>query len=138
MAATGWNIYFAYGSNLHLQQMAYRCPESRYLGTGRLYGFRWQINERGYANVVADEEDSFVDGICYLLNTEDEYTLDLNEGVDFGAYEKELLNVEVICRPVIFVGRDVGMITSDDRYLDTGFPGSDLGESGTSTRTNVC
>ena len=68
--------------------MASRCPESRYLGIGRLNGFRWQINERCYANVVADDRH-FVDGICYLVSNEDEDGLDMNKGVHIGAYEKK-------------------------------------------------
>ena len=29
-------IYFAYGSNLHLEQMKQRCPTAKLLGTGRI------------------------------------------------------------------------------------------------------
>lgn len=137
MAVPGWNVYFAYGSNLHLAQMAHRCPESRYLGIGRLHGFRWQINERGYANVVADEEGS-VDGICYLLGREDEDILDIKEGVDSGAYEKKLLQIEIVCCPVTLVGRDVAMIASHRNLLETRASGSRSAESGTSTKNKVC
>ncbi|PSN69263.1 hypothetical protein BS50DRAFT_572429 [Corynespora cassiicola Philippines] len=45
-------VYFGYGSNLWLEQMRTRCPESEYLGVARLDGYKWLINERGYANVV--------------------------------------------------------------------------------------
>ncbi|ESZ95000.1 AIG2 family protein [Sclerotinia borealis F-4128] len=45
-------LYFAYGSNLSLTQMHTRCPHSTYYGLGVLYGYRWIINERGYANIV--------------------------------------------------------------------------------------
>ncbi|KAL1648495.1 hypothetical protein SLS58_002250 [Diplodia intermedia] len=58
-------LYFAYGSNLWLDQMHRRCPSSVYLGVGRLHGsnssntgWRWIINERGYANVVEVELSS--------------------------------------------------------------------------------
>ncbi|KAK5013992.1 hypothetical protein LTR60_003581 [Cryomyces antarcticus] len=46
-------LYFGYGSNLWLHQMARRCPDSTYKGIARLEGHRWIINKRGYANVVA-------------------------------------------------------------------------------------
>ena len=49
---TNPTIYFGYGSNLWLHQMALRCPTSQYLGVARLNGYRWIINDRGYANVV--------------------------------------------------------------------------------------
>lgn len=105
-------VYFAYGSNLHLRQMANRCPESRLLGIGRLWGYWWQINERGYANVV-EHIASHVDGICYLPNETDEAHLDINEGVGVGAYEKQILELEVSCQPATLVGRDVVQIVND-------------------------
>lgn len=45
-------LYFAYGSNLSPEQMARRCPDSIFLGKATLRGHKWQINERGVANVV--------------------------------------------------------------------------------------
>ncbi|KAL3953574.1 hypothetical protein ACCO45_011530 [Purpureocillium lilacinum] len=45
-------LYFAYGSNLSTTQMRQRCPFSTPVGLGFLEGWRWIINERGYANVV--------------------------------------------------------------------------------------
>ena len=31
--------YFAYGSNLNFEQMAYRCPEATVVGTAKLDGY---------------------------------------------------------------------------------------------------
>ncbi|TVY28645.1 hypothetical protein LHYA1_G002340 [Lachnellula hyalina] len=45
-------LYFAYGSNLSLTQMASRCPTSTYHALGALRGWKWIIGERGYANIV--------------------------------------------------------------------------------------
>ena len=42
--------YFAYGSNMHLGQMAVRCPGSRMLGLVAKPGWRFMINQRGYQN----------------------------------------------------------------------------------------
>lgn len=85
-------LYFAYGSNLHLTQMANRCPASIFKGKGVLSGYRWQINERGYANVVKSSGES-VEGLVYLVNREDERSLDRFEGVAGGFYQKHLLTV---------------------------------------------
>jgi hypothetical protein len=96
-------LYFAYGSNLHLEQMKRRCPESKFVGSGRLMNYRWQINQRGYANVV--KADGFwVDGLCYDISVRDEARLDISEGVAKGAYAKHELPVE-ICRGVPSVYR---------------------------------
>ncbi|KAL6871879.1 hypothetical protein J3F83DRAFT_732934 [Trichoderma novae-zelandiae] len=102
-------LYFAYGSNLSTEQMRQRCPYSTAVGLGKISGWRWIINERGYANIVkqADdvdvgegggqgqgkgkrEEESHVYGMLYLLPTEDEDRLDGYEGVPW-AYEKVYL-----------------------------------------------
>ena len=32
--------------------MSGRCPGSSFVGRDVLHGYRWQINERGYANIV--------------------------------------------------------------------------------------
>lgn len=84
--------YFAYGSNLHVKQMKRRCPNSRYIGRARLADYRWQINERGYANVVA-AEGRWVDGLVYEIDERDEAKLDVNEGVAKNAYEKRYMAV---------------------------------------------
>lgn len=91
-------IYFGYGSNLWKDQMVQRCPTSSYLGIARLNGYRWLINNRGYANVVEpranDKNDSdVVWGLVYSLEAKDERRLDLNEGVPV-AYTKEWLTVD--------------------------------------------
>lgn len=104
MASNHQTVYFAYGSNLQLGQMSDRCPESRYLGHAILHNFRWQINTRGFANVVSSPHD-FVEGLCYLLSKKDEKRLDINEGVRSGAYSKECIPVEISRTSPIIVGR---------------------------------
>ncbi|KAH7316592.1 Butirosin biosynthesis, BtrG-like protein [Stachybotrys elegans] len=84
--------YFAYGSNLHLKQMKRRCPNSKYIGRARLSNYRWQINERGYANVV-DAEGHWVDGLVFEIDDNDETRLDINEGVSKNAYAKRYMSV---------------------------------------------
>ena len=92
-------LYFGYGSNLWSEQMAMRCPTSQYSGLGRLSGYSWIINDRGYANIVpsSDEGDGSspdeVYGLVYSLEPSDEHALDRNEGVPF-AYTKELLSID--------------------------------------------
>ncbi|GAP87211.1 hypothetical protein SAMD00023353_2300510 [Rosellinia necatrix] len=97
----GGSLYFAYGSNLHVAQMASRCPASVFQGRAVLRGYRWQINERGVANVVestrdsdSDPDDSYVvEGLLYRISPEDEASLDRSEGVSQRFYEKRVLRV---------------------------------------------
>ncbi|KAI9811550.1 MAG: hypothetical protein M1832_000860 [Thelocarpon impressellum] len=88
------SLYLAYGSNLWLDQMARRCPRSPFVGVARLAGWRWIINNRGYANVVPAAAD-VVYGTIYRLAAEDEATLDQYEHVPV-AYGKEVLPVELL------------------------------------------
>ena len=95
-------MYFAYGSNLWLEQMARRCPKSTYEGVARLTEHRWMINSRGYANIVSTHvapdththadtiENSHTYGLVYSLNQSDEAALDGHEGVP-EAYTKETM-----------------------------------------------
>ncbi|RDA91202.1 hypothetical protein CP533_4837 [Ophiocordyceps camponoti-saundersi (nom. inval.)] len=84
--------YFAYGSNLHMDQMRRRCPNSRYIGRAELPDYRWQINERGYANIVA-AQGHLVQGLVYEIDAADEARLDLYEGVATNAYQKRHISV---------------------------------------------
>jgi len=86
-------LYFGYGSNLWLDQMRQRCPSSHFIGIGRLGGFKWIINARGYANVVEASKADEVWGLVYFLTPVDEEGLDLNEGVP-DAYTKEVHRID--------------------------------------------
>lgn len=115
---TTTTLYFAYGSNLWLDQMTQRCPTSNYVGIARLNDYRWMINSRGYANIVstnpttipptistsnvtttssssapAENNNHHVYGLVYSLQPTDEAQLDINEGVPY-AYTKEYLSVD--------------------------------------------
>ena len=43
--------YFAYGSNLNFDQMAYRCPEATVVGTAKLDGYELAFR-RGYLTIL--------------------------------------------------------------------------------------
>ncbi|KAI4211228.1 MAG: hypothetical protein LQ349_009431 [Xanthoria aureola] len=91
---SGSTCYFAYGSNLWMEQMSKRCPTAHYVGLGRLTHHRWIINQRGYANLVQTTSPSaVVYGLIYSLTEKDEERLDLNEGVPW-AYTKETMSVQ--------------------------------------------
>ena len=52
--------YFAYGSNLNFEQMAYRCPEATAVGTAKLEGYELAFR-RGYLTILP-KEDASVEG----------------------------------------------------------------------------
>lgn len=86
-------LYFAFGSNMHLTQMAKRCPQSRYTGTAKLHNYQFQINQRGFANVIPSN-GSYVEGLVYLLSPDDEASLDRSEGVAKACYQKYVLPIQ--------------------------------------------
>lgn len=95
-------FYFAYGSNLSSTQMHARCPTSQSVALGRLRGWEFLINERGYANVVQPSTATTstvspdVYGVLYQLGSADEKAeLDAYEGVPT-AYEDVILPVEIV------------------------------------------
>lgn len=38
-------LYIAYGSNINLEQMAFRCPHSRVVGTSEIKDFELELEE---------------------------------------------------------------------------------------------
>lgn len=89
------SLYFAYGSNMHLQQIAKRCPDCTLYATGILQKYRWQINSRGGANVVEGNQEDFVEGIIFTLSSSDIRALRGYEGVTQHFYAEERLEIEV-------------------------------------------
>ncbi|KAI0001050.1 hypothetical protein BJV77DRAFT_1057886 [Russula vinacea] len=73
-------LYFGYGSNVWMDQMNRRCPESRYIATAVLHDWCWIIDQRGYANVISSPGDHVL-GFIYELNPTDEASLDEYEEV---------------------------------------------------------
>lgn len=93
--------YFAYGSNMSLKQMAERCPSSLFKGKGRIEGYRWQINQRGVANIVESRGD-YVEGLVYQIDANDKRKLNRSEGVALGFYNDEHLHTLLV--PLLHCG----------------------------------
>ena len=84
-------LYFAYGSNMNLNQMAFRCPDAEVVDTVRLEGYRLAFCMNGGGNGVATilpEEGSYVDGVLWRISERDERHLDHYEGFPY-LYGKE-------------------------------------------------
>ncbi len=75
--------YLAYGSNLNLKQMEYRCPRAQAIGTVKLDGYRlvYKGSIDNYAYLTIEpHEDSFVPLGLFELTSFDIYSLDSYEG----------------------------------------------------------
>jgi len=83
-------LYFAYGSNLNVEQMSYRSPTATPLGSAYFPG--WRLVFRGVADIeVGEPEDMLPVGI-WEIGPEDEVALDRYEGVKHGLYRKVMIN----------------------------------------------
>lgn len=87
-------LYFAYGSNMNDEQMAFRCPDAEAVGTVRLEGYRLAFCGKGGRGVatILPEAGSHVDGVLWHISAADEKSLDRYEGYPF-LYTKETLPV---------------------------------------------
>ncbi|KAI0384472.1 hypothetical protein F5Y04DRAFT_248420 [Hypomontagnella monticulosa] len=88
-------LYFSYGSNMHLKQMAARCPESTLFAKGILRNHRWYINSRGGANVAEANQDNYVEGIVFTVPPSNIEILRGYEGVAKGFYVEKKFDIEI-------------------------------------------
>lgn len=86
------SFYFAYGSNLHLAQMAQRCPGSKFVGKATLSGYEWQVKFTRGGQCDQVRHGLSVEGLLYLIDSKDEKCLDRSEGLEKKFY-KILLEV---------------------------------------------
>ena len=89
-------LYFAYGSNLNLDQMAVRCPQAGVVGKAVLEGYELAFR-RGVLTILP-KEGSRVNGLLCRVNAWDELTIDRYEGYPH-LYTKELLPVRTDSGP---------------------------------------
>ena len=75
-------LYVAYGSNLNLAQMSYRCPNAKIYTTGFLKG--WKLIFRGSMNnsyaTITESSGSIVPVLVWEITKSDERRLDIYEG----------------------------------------------------------
>ena len=86
--------YLAYGSNLNREQMAYRCPTARPVGTAQLEGWRLLFRGSGSGNYLTIEPapDYVVPVAVWAVTEADEAALDRYEGFPV-FYRKETLPI---------------------------------------------
>ena len=112
--------YFAYGSNLWLEQMRERCPDAVKVGVGELLGYRWIIYSRGYANIVRSPGDRVL-GVVYRLSARDEESMYRSEGVAASAYAKEyheILLQDEMLRCLVYIDSDTLEGSPKLEYID--------------------
>jgi hypothetical protein len=71
--------YIAYGSNMVQEQMAYRCPDARLIGTGYIAGARLEFYLHATVEKTGDQRNR-VPVAVWEINAKDEKNLDRYEG----------------------------------------------------------
>ena len=92
--------YVAYGSNLNVQQMRWRCPGARIIGTSELKDYRllFKGSKTGSYLTIEPEAGCTVPVAVWEVTDQDELALDRYEGFPSFYYKKELvLDVKGIC-----------------------------------------
>jgi len=117
-------LYIAYGSNLNLTQMSYRCPTAEVIGTSEMKDYE-MLFRGSRSSAVATVEPLIgarVPVLLWKIRPQDELALDHYEGYP-NFYRKELFPVELSGRSVnamVYImndGRPFG--APSDYYLNT-------------------
>lgn len=83
--------YFAYGSNMNLEQMKYRCPAAEVVENVRLEDYRLAFRGRAPGNGVATvlpEKGSYVEGVLWKITEACEKSLDFYERISKFLWER--------------------------------------------------
>lgn len=94
-------LYIAYGSNLNLPQMEFRCPTAEVAGVSELkdYELLFRGGRRGAVATVEPKEGSSVPVLLWKIHQKDEEALDIYEGYP-RLYDKQMMDVELDGRTV--------------------------------------
>ena len=117
-------LYIAYGSNLNLPQMAFRCPTARVIGTSEIkdYELLFRGGNRGSVATVEPLAGSSVPVLLWTLKERDLQALDRYEGYP-SFYRKEILDVELKSKKnpaMVYIMNDGHPLGSpSDYYLNT-------------------
>lgn len=118
--------YIAYGSNLNVHQMRFRCPGAKVVGTAELkdYELLFKGSKTGSYLTIEKKNGSVVPVAIWAVTENDEYALDRYEGYPTFYYKKNLTvrNIETEEDMEVFVyimheDRDIGIPSMG--YYDT-------------------
>lgn len=117
-------LYIAYGSNLNLPQMAFRCPTAKVVGTSEIKDYELLFRGGRESSVATVEplKGSSVPVLLWKLKESDLQALDHYEGYP-SFYRKEILEVELNGKTIpamVYVMNDGHPFGSpSDYYLNT-------------------
>ncbi len=86
-------LYIAYGSNMNVEQMAYRCPTAKVKGVGKIEGWKltFRGSDGGAVATIEQAKKGEVPVLLWNIKPSDELALDRYEGYPW-LYRKEIIN----------------------------------------------
>ena len=85
-------LYVAYGSNMNIRQMSFRCPKSRIVGNGIIKGWRLIFNI--HADIIKASRYDEVPVVCWEIDDSEWKNLDRYEGFP-SYYVKKVVDVDM-------------------------------------------
>ena len=85
-------LYVAYGSNLNIEQMDYRCPDATIVGKGIIpdYVLKYRGSKTGAYATIVREKGKHVPVVVWKISPNDEKNLDRYEGFPSFYYKKRM------------------------------------------------
>lgn len=116
--------YIAYGSNLHIGQMAYRCPNATIVGTSELKDWRLMFKGSKSGNYATIEPciGETVPILVWSITKSDERSLDRYEGFPTFYFKKDLpvvVDGQTIEAMVYLMRLDATVGYPSKSYIDT-------------------
>ena len=100
-------LYVAYGSNMNIPQMKFRCKNSKLIGVGKLKG--WKLVFNIHADIIKTNNDNdVVPIVLWDIANEDWKMLDMYEGFP-NYYVKKIVEIEhneKIEKAIVYVMND--------------------------------
>lgn len=117
-------LYLAYGSNLNIQQMAYRCPSASVLSQAEIPGYRlcFRGNPTSAVATIEPDETMSVPVLLWEIKPRDELALDRYEGYPY-LYTKQSFDLSLDGEQISAMaylmapGHELG--TPSETYLQT-------------------
>lgn len=106
-------LYFAYGANLNISNMRYRCPDAVAVESFDLAG--WSLAFSGVATIRPDPV-GVVSGALWAISDEDEQALDTFEGWPT-LYRKEILTCDGLEFMVYVMNSDRAWLPSSGYFM---------------------
>lgn len=116
--------YVAYGSNLHLGQMAYRCPGATVVGTATLEDWRLMFkgSKTGFYATIEPYPGESVPVLLWEISSDNERSLDRYEGYPVFYHKKTfkfVLDNKEIEAMAYIMRKDAKVGYPSQRYIDT-------------------